>query len=225
MFDRIQVGVWSIVYLTIIVYSIIYRKEKKIFFPLLPSALTISWEFLALLRFFGFGHIVWFVLDCIIVGYNIWVLSDWKKRGLYCSAIVICTAILQVVFSVEVFDGMLFSSFVDDFIIAILYVIKIKEISKHGRSFIGFLRLIGDLFAWLAYMKYSPVILLIGVAVLMTNILYVCYSLELEDCELKKAKDKGKSDNQITAELETACRKKASPAKSRGRGIFLPIEI
>lgn len=171
MFDKLQVAVWSLTYLTITIFSIIYRQERKPFFPLIPGAVTIAWELLALIHSSGFiGHIFWFSLDIVILLYLV-----------ICASVVI----LYFVFSFKAFNGMLISSFVDDFLIAIIYLTEIKHISSHGRLLIGVMRLIGDFFAWLAYMQTSVFILIIGVLVFLTNILYCSYCLELNSKKIK----------------------------------------
>ena len=84
-----------------------------------------------------------------------------------------------------VFIRHIYSFFVDDFLIAIIYLTEIKHISSHGRLLIGVMRLIGDFFAWLAYMQTSVFILIIGVLVFLTNILYCSYCLELNSKKIK----------------------------------------
>lgn len=186
MFDKLQVAVWSLTYLTITIFSIIYRQERKPFFPLIPGAVTIAWELLALIHSSGFiGHIFWFSLDIVILLYNVWILGNWKRRGRYFLVICASVVILYFVFSFKAFNGMLISSFVDDFLIAIIYLTEIKHISSHGRLLIGVMRLIGDFFAWLAYMQTSVFILIIGVLVFLTNILYCSYCLELNSKKIK----------------------------------------
>ena len=161
MFDKLQVAVWSLTYLTITIFSIIYRQERKPFFPLIPGAVTIAWELLALIHSSGFiGHIFWFSLDIVILLYNVWILGNWKRRGRYFLVICASVVILYFVFSFKAFNGMLISSFVDDFLIAIIYLTEIKHISSHGR-------------------------LLIGVLVFLTNILYCSYCLELNSKKIK----------------------------------------
>ena len=44
----------------------------------------------------------------------------------------------------------------------------------------GVLRLLGDLFAWIANMQASLFVKIIGIPVLLLNVFYVCCALELQ---------------------------------------------
>ena len=181
MLNTLLVIFWALTYISIVFCSIKFRQERAFFMPLIAGALNFSWEIHALITSGGYwGHIVWLALDCIILAYNIYCLSQPKKQLLYSSFVIICTGILYGIFSITTMDGMLISSFVIDIIMAVEYVLVIKHISSRGRLLIGVLRLLGDMFAWLCNMHHSSAVLFIGILVLITNLFYCSYCLELK---------------------------------------------
>lgn len=180
MGDAAMIIFWSLAYACMVIYSFIYRKEKKPFMPLIAGALNFGWEIHALITSGGnWGHIAWLTLDCFILVYNLYILGDFKKRLSYAAAVAVCIVVLYGVFSITSFNGMLISSFVIDITNAVAYVCSIKHISPRGRIGIGIFRLLGDLFAWLIN-KEPFVVFAIGAAVLLINLFYVAYCFELE---------------------------------------------
>lgn len=180
MFDTLQLIVWSFTYCLIMVSCFKHFKDRKPFFPAFAGAPTLAWEFLALLQSKGFwGHIIWFVLDGVIFVQNTIMLGTKRKKGVYLTLLLTCSTILFFVFNSKQIDGMLISSFVIDILIASEYLIRIKKISPHLRTTIGFFRLIGDAFAWIAYARTATIILFFGGIVFVINILYVGGCLEL----------------------------------------------
>lgn len=181
MGDAAIIIFWSLAYACMVIYSFIYRKEKKPFMPLIAGALNFGWKIHALITSGGnWGHIAWLTLDCFILVYNLYILGDFKKRLSYAAAVAACIIGLYGAFSITSFDGMLISSFVIDIIMAVEYVCTIKHISPRGRTIIGVFRLIGDLFAWLVNKGFSVIVFVIGAIVLLINLLYVAYCFELE---------------------------------------------
>lgn len=85
-------------------------------------------------------------------------------------------------------SGMLISSFLIDLTMAIEYVIRSKKIALKGRTPIALAKLLGDLFAWLAYMQQSPFVAVTGFAVLLLNIFYLALCLEQEAKGRRKEK-------------------------------------
>ena len=49
MGDAAMIIFWSLAYACMIIYSFIYRKEKKPFMPLIAGALNFGWEIHALI--------------------------------------------------------------------------------------------------------------------------------------------------------------------------------
>lgn len=180
MADTAMALFWSLAYACMVVYSFIYRKEKKPFMPLIAGTLSFGWEVQAFITSGGYwGHIAWLTLDCFILVYNLYILGSFKKRLSYAAVVVASIVGFYGVFSITFFDGMLISSFVIDIIIAVQYMCSIIHISPRGRTIIGIFRLLGDLFAWFAN-KEPTVVFVIGAVVLLINLLYVAYCFELE---------------------------------------------
>ncbi len=187
VFDILQVGFWALTYTAIVIYSFLYRYEQKVFMPLLAGALNFSWELHALLTSEGFiGHIIWLVLDCFILLYNLYILRSRARRIGYLLCVCLGIALLYGVFSIERFDGMLLSSFIIDAIMAAEYVLICKQISKHGKLKIGILRLLGDLFAWFANLRHSLAVGFLGGGILLLNIFYISCCLEELNQDLKQ---------------------------------------
>lgn len=91
----------------------------------------------------------------------------------------ICFTVLNFVFKVT--GGMLISYFIIDLIMAIDFHIFFKKTSlKVDFTYIiaAISKLVGDLFAWLYYESFSPIIFIIGIIVAYINIVYVFIVLE-----------------------------------------------
>lgn len=80
MGDAAIIIFWSLAYACMVIYSFIYRKEKKPFMPLIAGALNFGWEIHALITSGGnWGHIAWLTLDCFILVYNLYILAISKS--------------------------------------------------------------------------------------------------------------------------------------------------
>ena len=171
---------WSVSYFLICVYSLKYREEKKVFMPLIAGAMNFGWEIHALIVSKGlWTHIVWLLLDVIIIAYNLYALKT-SQKVLYTTFTILLIISLYFIFRIPQIDGMLISSFAIDIIMAIEYLVFIKALSNKGRTLIGVFRLLGDLFAWISNGKLSTFVSVVGVLVLIINLLYISYSLELD---------------------------------------------
>lgn len=181
MGDAAIIIFWSLAYACMVIYSFIYRKEKKPFMPLIAGALNFGWEIHALITSGG-NWGTHCMADSRLFHPCIQSIHSWRfqKRLSYAAAVAACIIGLYGAFSITSFDGMLISSFVIDIIMAVEYVCTIKHISPRGRTIIGVFRLIGDLFAWLVNKGFSVIVFVIGAIVLLINLLYVAYCFELE---------------------------------------------
>lgn len=180
MINILLIIFWSLSYGCICFYIARYSNEKRLFMPYIAGALNWGWEINALLKSKGYwGHIIWLTLDCIILFYNIYLLKKANQQFIYIIFVLVITLILYYIFSLSTIDGMLLSSFIIDIIMALEYLFIIRSLSSHGRFLIGSFRLLGDMFAWIRNMQYSGIVLLIGILVLIINIFYLCYCLQL----------------------------------------------
>ena len=187
MVDTLLGGFWAASYVLIIFFSIKYRLEKKIFMPLVSGMLNFSWEIFALRSSGGYWiHVVWLLLDCLILAYNIYVLDNLGKRLTYILLTVACIVSLYFVFQSEAFNGMLISSFVIDVIMAAEYLLMARSLSARGQIAIGLCRLLGDLFAWYGNRQESVFVMIAGVAVLLINIIYIAVCISLRKNQTKK---------------------------------------
>ena len=136
MVDILLGGFWSLTYLIIIVLSLRYRSERKVFMPLIAGMLNFGWEICALYSSGGYWvHVVWLILDCMILAYNTVILGDYKKRLIYLALLITFTCLLYRVFQSASFDGMLISSFAIDAISLCIGRIKVSKDSII--SFVG----------------------------------------------------------------------------------------
>lgn len=77
---------------------------------------------------------------------------------------------------------MLISVFAIDIIMALEYVWAVKRISPRGKVTIASMKLLGDAFAWLCYMKHTPFVFVTGLAVFVLNFYYLNRCLKEPSC-------------------------------------------
>lgn len=70
---------------------------------------------------------------------------------------------------------------------AVAYVVEVKQVPMSGKLAIATTKLLGDLFAWLHYMKDSHFVAAAGLAVLLMNLYYLAYCME----EVSRTKKRG----------------------------------
>lgn len=187
-------GFWAASYLLIVIFSIAYHSEKKVFMPLISGMLNFGWEIFALRTSGGYWvHIVWLLLDCIILAYNIFILDGFKKKLTYALMTAACIPLLYFVFQTSFFDGMLISSFVIDIIMALEYLLFAKWLSGRGQIAIGVFRLLGDFFAWYGNRRFSKFVLVAGMIVLALNLAYVATCFFIQEKQIAKPKPKSKA--------------------------------
>lgn len=163
--------------------------------PLLAGSLNFAWELNALFKTGGFwGHVIWLLLDVLIISLNIRNLKSFKKIIMYIALTAGLTAALRFVFTLTDIDGMLLSVFIIDLVMATEYVVMVKNISNHTKVIIAITKLLGDLFAWLANLHLETYVAILGGVVLLVNLFYLLYCLELQkNNEIKNTTKKKKS--------------------------------
>ena len=93
--------------------------------PLIAGMLNFAWEILALIKSGGYWiHIVWLLLDCFIIAYNFYILTDFKRRITY--GLMTLASFLLLFFVFKATNGMLISSFAIDVIMAVEYLVCLK---------------------------------------------------------------------------------------------------
>lgn len=178
---------WALTYVFVVFGGLYYKSEKRFFMPLIAGALNMAWEINAVLTSRGYWvHLVWLLLDFIILYQNISILSSSKKRCIYIICVLVSILLIYWLFSFNQINGMLISSFVIDIIMACEYVIVIKKLSPHLLIYIGILRTLGDLFAWIANLKHSLFVGIIGALVLLINLFYISISIEFHALTKKR---------------------------------------
>ncbi len=173
MLDILQVLFWSITYVLIIIAGFKSQKIKMVSMPYIAGVLNFAWEFIALnlTKGINFGHISWFALDLFIVFIGYRFLVERKRKAIYLTAILIFVILLKYIFSLN--NGMLISVFVIDLIMAIVYLVQIKQMSPYLKIPVAATKLIGDLFAGLFYFKELKLVAVITVLVFICNSLYL----------------------------------------------------
>ena len=187
MLDILTVLFWALAYIFSIYAKIQDDKQKYVAFPFISGALNITWEIVSVIHSRGFwGHCIWLVLDVVIVSMNLVFLQTSKRRFAYICFLLFCLIMLTVFFESDSFNGMLISSFIIDLIMAGEYVFMIKKLPSYFRLEVGVFRTLGDLFAWLSNLRQSMLVSIIGILILLINLFYVCYCIELQNTESRR---------------------------------------
>lgn len=160
--------------------------------PLAAGCLNFCWEVNAAVASYGlWGHILWLVLDIVILFQNMrYVHWRFQRKGvlLYTFALVLIGCLFAVLFRVPDLDGMLYTVFTVDLIMAAEYVAAAKQISPNCKVPIAICKLLGDLFAWIAYFRTSTFVAVAGGIVLALNIFYLCWCIEEREQTRKKVR-------------------------------------
>ncbi len=178
VFDLFQAIFWSITYLLIIWYGC-QNKDSNIQMPFLAGSLNIAWEIAAVIFSAGYlGHILWMLLDIVIFIQNIRKIKKLKFICLYVGITLFWVVLFHIFFRLPKMNGMLISSFFIDFIMAVTYVVAEKRISMMGKVPIATTKMIGDIFAWLFYLRQSVFVAMIGFLIFIVNLFYLSLSME-----------------------------------------------
>lgn len=174
-FDVMQALLWSVAYILIIIFNIKYKYTAMPLFALINN---FAWESVALARDILSGRV--FDSYCMVYfrpchrHYIFAVVQETVfKKSFF--VLIYLVVLLVLVFSFNMWSsGMLISSFVIDFTMAVEYFIySSKEVFPANRLSISIcsLKLCGDLCAWICYMENSRFVLVIGFFVQILNIL------------------------------------------------------
>jgi len=142
---------WAITYILIVLAGILSKKEKQVSMPYVAGVLNVAWEIAATIHTKGNPcFIVWFGIDVLIVVYGIFFLSSIKKKIFYCTSILLMTVLLLYSFR-QYTAAFIFTVYLIDVIMAVNFVLKRKVLSKKFKVTIAATKLIGDIFAGLAF--------------------------------------------------------------------------
>lgn len=186
MLDTLQIIFWSITYVLIIIAGIQSRNIRKVSMPYGAAIQNFTWEICALIISHGFwGHIVWLSLDIAIIILGFLFASSKRHRIVYATLIPVGILIFGAVFSLE--NGMLYSSFAIDLLMAIYYLVDRKQLSPKLKIPIAVTKLIGDTCAGLYYAPMAAFVAIIAVFVFLCNIvyLYLCIAEAKQQAEAK----------------------------------------
>lgn len=178
MLDTLQIIFWSITYILIILSGVQNVHDRKAAIPGLAVIQNLAWETTALIYSHGFwGHILWFLLDLIIFFLALYFVFPRKSRFvLYILGTILLCISFYDVFSRQ--NGMLYSSFIIDLLMAIYYLIERKALSPKLKVPIAFTKLAGDIFAGFHYAPQSKFVAILAGAVFLCNLYYLYLCLE-----------------------------------------------
>lgn len=192
LFDKLQIVLWSLTYVLVIGGGRTGATPRRPCMPLVAGCLNFCWEVNALIISHGmWGHALWLALDAVILYQNMRYLnSRFQKSGViaYSSALVLIGLLLAVLFRIPGWDGMMYTVFAIDLIMAAEYVAAVKQISPNCKVPIAICKLLGDLFAWLCYYKNSMYAAVTGAIVLALNLFYLCWCIEERERSRKKVR-------------------------------------
>lgn len=186
MLDNLQIIFWSITYVLILISGGRSRQERKIAIPYIAGVLNFAWEACALQEYQGFwGHLLWMGLDFGIIYFGFIYLSSARKRVFYISSIYIAILIFAYIFTLP--EGMLLSVFAIDLIMAVVFLVDRKKLSRKCKLPIAVTKLIGDAFAGMFYAPQSVYVACMAMLVFCCNLVYtyLCWR-EMAGKELRK---------------------------------------
>lgn len=172
MLDKLQIIFWSAAYLLIIIAGWRSRDRRQVSMPYVAGVLNFGWELCALQQSQGFwGHILWLGLDIVIYSIGFFFISPRKCRVIYIiSTYVMMTGLWYLFVRL---DGMLFTVFAIDLIMAVMFLIDRKRLSPELKVPIAACKLIGDAFAGIHYGLRSSAVAVVSVVVFFLNCCYI----------------------------------------------------
>ncbi len=199
VFEFLWIVFWISAYIAIAFYSIKYRNTNYVFMPFLAGSLNLACEIVSLVVKLEIGsgwiaHFLCIVFDALIFMHNVCVIKKTTKHPyLYILFTIAAIILLYCIFNLPFANSMLLSIFLIDLEMSVVFLTRIRHLSPHGRSLIGCLRFFGDLFAWLAYLNDSVLVLIMGTIITILNLYYICFSLELDSEKSKTTKKRKKT--------------------------------
>ena len=101
----------------------------------------------------------------------------WFKLAYLVSWLAL-SIVIKYLFEMPVIDGKLYSVYILDIVMAGIFLVQADLVAREGQIVIACTKLLGDIFAWLAYCDASIFVGIIGFIVLILNIFYLSVCLE-----------------------------------------------
>ena len=98
----------------------------------------------------------------------------WFKLAYLVSWLAL-SIVIKYLFEMPVIDGKLYSVYILDIVMAGIFLVQADLVAREGQIVIACTKLLGDLFAWLAYCDASIFVGIIGFIVLILNIFYLYF--------------------------------------------------
>lgn len=178
---------WAITYLLICISGFLSKDVRKIAMPYVPGVLNYAWEVNALVYSHGvWVYDIWWGLDMLIVFWGIYFLDSKRMKIIYIISVIMSTICLKMIFSFEY--GALVTVFLIDLVMAISYLVRFKSLSPFLKKEIAIFRFLGDFFAGVAGIKYSPYYAIFSIIVCILNGIYVykCFFEKSDlNCKIK----------------------------------------
>ena len=180
--DTMMIICWAMAYLLMVWNGELFSAKAHLMIPTLACAFNISWELVAMIYSHGnLGHIVWFFLDVGVFLLCLKYIYKKAKKAIIYTAVYIIVTILFVQIAYEVFkfrNGMLFSSFVINLIMSVMFVVFEKQISEKGKVSIAVLKMLGTMCATLSAGKGFVFLEIIGLVIFLVDLFYVALCME-----------------------------------------------
>jgi len=176
-FDLVQALFWGGTYFSIILFGFIFFQKKIKSIPLTAVILNFSWELNAVIESRGYWvHALWLSLDAVVLFLTLWSFDKrWLMMRIAIALLVVFSVALHFIFGVE--NGQLISVFVIDCLMAASFFAFYSQIDIRGKVIVAIFKLMGDLFAFLAYKNTLLFVEVAGWIVLVFNSVYLIFCL------------------------------------------------
>lgn len=187
--DAVQILLWSTTYVLIIVAGFQSFSARQSSIPPLVCTNNLAWELCALIHSGGFwGHVLWFSLDVPIFVFCMRSIKQRRHRLLFFVLLAAEAILFYCLFKAP--QGMLYSSFAIDLIMAISFLFYVDKLSPKLQIPIAVLKLLGDAAAGIYYGKNDMIVAVTAVIVLVCNSVYLHMCIERRQKLIVQAKSR-----------------------------------
>ena len=177
-FDNLSFLFWSLTYVLVVVYNVKYHTTG---IPPIALAFNFGWETVAFVSalyfdsYFHFGYFAWFLIDLVIViSFFLFCKPIYTKHKYNLLLLYLAGTTLFGLLSYFNRDSLVVGAFCINFTMQLewfYYCANKKFILSPIASGFCVTKLLGDLFAWLIFMRDSGFIALLGFLILVLNIM------------------------------------------------------